>query len=133
MASVTDDEMTASMNGFSPTAAEAQRVRDDIAAAAVTAAAGLRARRAELEHALHNVPRGTRDAALRVLDLAIQDVEANLPFLSRQMETAADRVVTEAKAVIEAAATHAMLVQGPKALAALPDQDVRQISDPTKE
>jgi len=64
-----------------------------------------------------SVGKGEREEVLKQIDLFIQEVRSNMPFALSSFEEATERVVTTAKAEVEAFTTHAVLTAGLDAIA----------------
>lgn len=76
--------------------------------------------RSEVKNLFENktVSKGDRDEVLKQVDLFIQEVRDNMPFVLDQFEEATEKVVTAAKMEVEAFTTHAVMAAGVESLAA---------------
>jgi hypothetical protein len=73
--------------------------------------------RKEIEKLTEKLPEKSRERLRVALDVMIQQLSSNVPFILEQFNEASDRVVTSAKHDIEAFAMHALRAAGLTALA----------------
>lgn len=104
---------------------EAEKVRDSFKASLTSLVNTIEADRGELKTMLakKSLTVDDRQRIEWMLGRVHQAVKANVPFMLDQFEEAADRIVTHAKAEVDAFATHAVMAAGVKAIAARNDAD----------
>jgi hypothetical protein len=77
----------------------------------------MKERRAEIEKLTSKLSEKAKEQLRVALDVMIQQLTSNIPFIMEQFNEASDKVVTSAKQEIEAFAMHALRTAGLEALA----------------
>ena len=93
----------------------------------------MREYRKEVETLSAKLPEKARERMRIALDVMVQQLASNVPFIMEQFNEASDRVVTAAKHDIEAFAMHAIHTAGLDAIAADREQKQLQLVDGDKE
>jgi hypothetical protein len=96
---------------------EVERVKSSFEADLKGMEATMRERRKEIEQLAAKLPEKSRERLRIALDVMIQQLTSNIPFIMEQFNEASERVVTSAKHDIEAFAMHALRAAGLDALA----------------
>lgn len=97
---------------------EAQRVKANFADDVRDMVAEMKKRRVEIECLTDRLPAKSKQQLKIALDVMVQQLASNVPFVVEQFNEATDRITTSAKHDIEAFAMHALHVAGHEALAA---------------
>lgn len=96
---------------------EVERVKDDFGAELDTMVKVLRERRADIDTLTAELSAKSREAIRIALDVMIQQVTSNIPFVLDQFHKASDKVVTAAKHEIEAFTSSVLRAAGMEAIA----------------
>jgi len=99
---------------------EVEQIKSNFKAETEDMVATMTERRAEIEKLTAKLPEKSKQAIRIALDVILGQVTSNLPFIINQFDRATTRVVTAAKAEIEAFAMHRLIAAGEKALATRP-------------
>lgn len=91
---------------------EQKKVHDGFRKDVEEMVAGLQSRRKEIATALKKSPKKVQKLVLGHVEKIFQEVEANMPFVLTQFEEAAEKVVAEAKAEVEAFTLNAVTKAG---------------------
>lgn len=120
---------------------EVERVKSNFEADLKGMEATMRERRKEIEKLADKLPAKSKEQLRVALDVMIQQLTSNIPFILEQFNEASERVVTSAKHDIEAFAMHALRAAGlealasgeaPKQLATALDTDDQNVVDQRK-
>lgn len=112
---------------------EVERVKVGFAGTLEEYMAKARRARTEVEDATKSLGAKLRDRIRVGLDVMEQQLRSNIPFILEQLNEASDKVVTAAKAEIEAFATNRIVAAGLKALRGDDDADKpRELGPGTK-
>ncbi len=96
---------------------EVQRIKTSFSADLQGMVTIMKERRKEIEKLTGKLPEKAREQLRIELDVIIQQMSSNIPFIMKQFNAASDRVINAAKQEIEAFSTHAVQVAGLAALA----------------
>ena len=96
---------------------EVNRVKENFASDLQDMIIAMREQRADIERLTAKLPTATKERLRVALDVIIQQLESNVPFVLRQFNEASERVVSAAKHEIEAFTTMTLRAAGMEAIA----------------
>ena len=96
---------------------EVERIKSEFEGDLTNMITAMKERRADIEKLTAKLPEKAKRDIHIALDVILQQVTSNVPFIMEQFNEASDRVVTSAKRDIEAFALHALHMAGLDAIA----------------